>query len=319
LEIWRTQNGTVGPVRVKHPNLNPNLASGLVQFESGPKFGTEPSHHYVDDNFLHVVVRFLSLDFQDAAGYYPMTRGDISPSEKVDAESILTNIRLDESGPTPPLPAFNYKTSPTYFKCDIADQGSSFVSVTFTPDQLVIPGDFVHVNVKLLCLTHDPRLRIASVSLRVIVPDNDVRIVEPRNLSIGEGVVVVHRTDRANRDRAGEVRLGTGRAETRTTEETIIQLSGEEAIYCDIRGDLDNNNAVWSVKANGSQGIRGNVEQLSFALGRQPREILYICSVSAMMDGESVPITRHVRSGARSWVRWIGKENWLSFLQYFRF
>jgi hypothetical protein len=274
----------------------------------------------VDYHFLHVVVRFLSLDFQAAApGHYPARAGNIPSSEKGDAESVLTNFRPDECGPTPPLPGFNHKTAPTYFKCNIADEGSSFVSVTFTPDQLVIPGDLVRVNVKLLCLTHDPRLRIASVSLRVIVPDNDVRSVEPRNLLIGEGVVVVHRTDRANRDRAGELRLGTGRAETRTTEETIIQRSGEEAIYCDIRGDLDNNNAVWSVKANGSQGIRGNVEQLSFALGRPPREILYMCSVSAMMDGESVPITRHVRSGARSWVRWIGKEYWLSFLQYSRF
>jgi hypothetical protein len=262
----------------------------------------------------------LSLDFQAATpGRYPKTWGNRSSSEKVDAESVLTHIRPDESGSTPPLPAFNYKTAPTYFKCNIADQGSSFVSVTFTPDQLVIPGDAVRVKVKLLCLTHDPRLRIASVSLRVIVPDNEVRDVEPQNLSIGEGVVVVHRTDRANRDRTGELRLGTGRGEARTTEETVIQRSGEEAIYCDIRGDLDNNNAVWSVKANGAQGIRGNVEQLSFALGRQPREILYICSVSAMMDGESVPITRHVRSGARSWVRWIGKENWLSFLQHFSF
>ena len=269
-----------------------------------------------------VIVRFLSLDFQAAApGYYreESSSFDIAPErERVDAESILTNIQLDESGPIPPLPAFDFETAPTYFKCDIADQGSSFVSVTFTPDRLVIPGDAVHVKVKLLCLTHDPRLRIASVSLRVIVPDNEVKWVEPRNLSIGEGVVVVHRTDRANTDRAGELRLGTGRAEIRRTEETTIQRSGEEAIYCDIRGDLDNNNAVWSVKANGSQGIRGNVEQLSFALERKPREILYMCSVSAMMDGESVPITRHVKSGARSWIRWIGKEAWVSVLQHYR-
>ena len=109
-----------------------------------------------------------------------------------------------------------------------------------------------------------------------------------------------------------------GHAEIRKTKGTTIQRSGEEAIYFDIRGDLDNNNAVWSVKANGSQGIRGTVEQLSFALGRQPREFLYMCSVSAMMDGESVPITRHVKSGARSWIRWIGKEAWVSLLQHYR-
>ena len=272
----------------------------------------------VDYNFLHVLVRFLSLDFQAAApGHYPATWDDMSSSEKADAESILTNFQPDESGPTPPLPVFKYETAPTYFKCDIADEGSSFVSVTFTPDQLVIPGD-VPVKVKLLCLTHDPRLRIASVSLRVMVPDNVVKWVEPRNLSIGEGVIVVHRTDRANTDRAGELRLGMTHAEIRRTQETTIQRSGEEAIYCDIRGDLDNNNAVWSVKANGSQGIRGTLEQLSFALGKEPREILYMCSVSAMMDGESVPITRHFRSGARSWVRWIGKEAWVSLLEHFR-
>ena len=248
-----------------------------------------------------------------------MRPGIPPPTEKVDAEGILANIRPDESGPTPPLPAFNYRTAPTYFKCDIADQGSSFVSVTFTPDQLVIPGDAFRVKVKLLCLAHDPRLRIVSVSLRVVVPNNVVKWVEPRNLSIGEGVVVVHRTDTANTARAGELRLGTGHAEIRRTEGTTIQRSGEEAIYFDIRGDLDNNNAVWSVKANGYHGIRGTVEQLSFALGWEPRKILYTCSVSAMMDGESVPITRHVWSGARSWVRWFGKEGWLSFLHLFSF
>ena len=267
-----------------------------------------------------MVARFLDLDFQAAApGRFPAREGKKLYPEKADAESIETNFRQDESGPAPPLPAFKYKTDPTYFKCDIADAGSSFVSVTFTPDELVIPGDAVRVNVKLLCLAHDPRLRIASVSLRVIVPDNEVRSVEPRILSIGEGVVVVHRTNRANMDRAGELRLGTGRGETRRTEESVIQSSGEEAVSCDIRGDLDNNNAVWSIRTNGAQGIRGNVEQLSFTLGRHPCEFLYICSVSAIMDGQSVPITRHVRSGARSWVKGIGKTRWLSFLQYFGF
>ena len=263
----------------------------------------------------------MSRHFQATApGYYPITiaQGHRPSEENADAESVLTNFRPDEYGPTPPLPAFKYEIAPTYFKCNIADEGSTFVSVTFTPDKLVIPGDAVPVKVKLLCLTHDPRLRIASVSLRVIVPDNEVKWVEPRNLSVGEGVVLVHRTDTANTARAGELRLGTGHAEIRRTEETTIQRSGEEAIYFDIRGDLDNNNAVWSVKANGAQGIRGSVEQLSFALGRQPREILYMCSVSAMMDGESVPITRHVRSGARSWIRWIGKEAWVSLLQHYR-
>ena len=276
----------------------------------------------VDHNFLHVVVRFLCLDFQAAApGHYdPVIRGDMSSSEKVDAESVLTNFRPEECGPTPPLPAFKYETDLAYFKCDIADEGSSFVSVTFTHDQLVIPGagDAVRIKVKLLCLAHDPRLRIVSVSLRVIVPDNEVKWVEPRNLSVGEGVVLVHRTDTANTARTGELTLGMGHAEIRKTKGTTIQRSGEEAIYFDIRGDLDNNNAVWSVRANGAQGIRGTVEQLSFALGRRPREFLYMCSVSAMMDGESVPITRHVKSGARSWIRWIGKEAWVSVLQHYR-
>ena len=274
----------------------------------------------VDYKILHVVVRFLNIDFQAAApGHFPIKWGVMSSSEKADAESVLTNDLPDEREPPPPLPAFDYKTPPTYFKCDIADKGSSFVSVTFNPDQLVIPGDAFRVKVKLLCLAHDPRLRIASVSLRVVVPDNVVGWVEPRNMSIGEGVVVVHRTHRANTYRGGELRFGTGRAEIRRTEETTIQRSGEEAIYYDIRGDLDNNNAVWSIKANGSQGIRGNVEQLSFALEWEPREILFMCSVSAMMDGESVPITRHFRSGARSWVRCFGKEGWLSFLHFFGF
>ena len=92
-----------------------------------------------------------------------MIRDGMSSSEKVDAESVLTNFRPDERGPTPPLPAFKYETDLAYFKCNIADEGSSFVSVTFT-------------QVKLLCLAHDPRLRIVSVSLRVIVPDNEVKV-----------------------------------------------------------------------------------------------------------------------------------------------
>ncbi|KAH9167534.1 hypothetical protein EDB89DRAFT_1997199 [Lactarius sanguifluus] len=138
---------------------------------------------------------FLDPDFQAAVpGYFPAKIGPMSLSEKADAENVVANIQLDESEPAPPLPAFNYKTAPSYLRCDIADQGSSFVSVTFVPDQLVVPGDAVRVNVKLLCLAHDPRLRIVSVSLRVVVPDNEVRIVEPQKLTIGEGVVVVHRT-----------------------------------------------------------------------------------------------------------------------------
>src|SRR6266702_2566015 len=276
-------------------------------------------YRVVDYNYLHVVARYLDPDFQAATpGYFPARDGTNLrlPSEMVDVEGTVTDIRLDESEPTPPLPAFNHKTPPSYLKCDIADQGSSFVSVTFTPDQLVIPGDAVHVHVKLLCLTHDPRLRIASVSLRVVVPDSEVRSVEPQKLLIGEGVVVVHRTDRANRDRAAEVRLGTARRETTRTEETITQRSGEEAISCDIRGDVDRNNAVWSIKANGTQGIRGSVEQLSLTLWRPPREILCICSVSAMMDDGSM-ITRHVRSGARSWIRGIGMGPWLSLWRLF--
>src|SRR6266702_6629004 len=96
---------------------------------------------------------YLDPDFQAATpGYIPARDGTNLrfPSEMVDVEGTVTDIRLDESESTPPLPAFNYKTPPSYLKCDIADEGSSFVSVTFTPDQLVIPGDAVRVNVKLL-------------------------------------------------------------------------------------------------------------------------------------------------------------------------
>src|ERR1700761_8160331 len=172
-------------------------------------------HRIFYHNSLHVVARFLDLDFQAAPpGRFPARAGNVLSSEKANAESVEINFRQDEIEPTPPLPAFNYETAPSYFKCDIADAGSSFVSVTFIPEQLVIPGDTVRVNVKLLCLAHDPRLRIASVSLRVIVPDNEVRSVEPQILSIGEGVVAVHKTYRANMDRAGEFRLGTGRVES---------------------------------------------------------------------------------------------------------
>ena len=39
-------NGTIGPVLVSHPNPNPNLAFSLVRFGFGPRFRTEPSHHY---------------------------------------------------------------------------------------------------------------------------------------------------------------------------------------------------------------------------------------------------------------------------------
>ncbi|KAH8981878.1 hypothetical protein EDB92DRAFT_1896123 [Lactarius akahatsu] len=270
----------------------------------------------------HVKIKtYLDPRFQAAQpGYF---RGlELGPgmscidSEKTDAESIAANVQLDESEPTPPLPAFKYKTAPSYFRCDIADQGSSFVSVTFIPDQLVIPGDTVRVNVKLLCLTHDPRLRIVSVSLRVVVPDNEVRSVEPQKLSIGEGVVVVHRTDTANTGIAANVRLGSAGGDTSSTKVITTQRTGEEAIARDIRGDVDRNNAVWSIKDNSAQGIRGNVEELSFTLERQPGEILCICSVSAMMEDGSM-ITRHVRSGARSWIRGIGRGPWLSFLQLF--
>ncbi len=105
-----------------------------------------------DRNYLYVVVRYLDPDFQAAApGYFRLKDGLMSrSSEMADAESVVANLRLNESEPTPPLPVFNYHTAPSYLKCDIADEGSSFVSVTFTPDQLVIPGDAVRVNVKLL-------------------------------------------------------------------------------------------------------------------------------------------------------------------------
>ncbi len=60
--------------------------------------------------------------------------------EKADVERVLTNVQLDESEPTPPLPAFNHETAPSYLKCDIADQGSSFVSITFTPTNWLSRG-----------------------------------------------------------------------------------------------------------------------------------------------------------------------------------
>ncbi|KAH9007989.1 hypothetical protein EDB83DRAFT_2323490 [Lactarius deliciosus] len=237
---------------------------------------------------------FLDPDFQAAVpGCFPAKIGPMSFSEKADAENVVANIQLDESEPAPPLPAFNYETAPSYLRCDIADQGSSFVSVTFIPDQLVVPGDAVHVNVKLLCLAHDPRLRIVSVSLRVVVPDNEVRIVEPQKLTIGEGVVVVHRTDTANTGIAANIRLGSAGGDTSSTKVITTQRTGEEAISRDIRGDVDRNNAVWSIKDNGAQGIRGNVEELSFTLERQPGEFLCICSVSAMMEDGRM-ITRHI-------------------------
>ena len=47
LRFSRTLNGTIGPVLVSHPNPNPNLAFGPVRFGFGPRFRTEPSHHYV--------------------------------------------------------------------------------------------------------------------------------------------------------------------------------------------------------------------------------------------------------------------------------
>ncbi len=276
-------------------------------------------HHVVDYNHLHVVVRFLHPGFQAAApGYFRGRSGNVSRSEKADAESVVTNTQLDESEPTPDLPAFNHKTAPTYLRCNIADEGSSFVSVTFTPDQLVIPGHVVRVNVKLLCLTHDPRLRIASVSLRVVVPDNQVRSVEPQKLLIDEGVMAVRRTDRTNRNDTAGLVLGPARLGTGVTTDTAIDRAWDDAISFDIRGGVDHNNAVWSIKDNGAQGIRGNVEQLSFTLWEPPRQILCMCSVSAMMEGGSVPITRHVRSGARAWIRGIGAWRWFSFLQLFR-
>ncbi|KAI9443564.1 hypothetical protein H4582DRAFT_1925739 [Lactarius indigo] len=180
---------------------------------------------------------YLSPRFQAAKpGYFSGLELGMSPTEKADSESIVTNIQPDESEPTPPLPAFNYNTAPSYFKCDIADEGSSFVSVTFTPDQLVIPGDAVRVNVKLLCLAHDPRLRIVSVSLRVVVQYNKVRSVEPQKLTIGEGVVVVHRTDTANTGIAANIRLGPAGGDTSSTKVITTQRTGEEAIARDIRG-----------------------------------------------------------------------------------
>ena len=273
-----------------------------------------------------MIVRFLDPDFQAAApGYFPRilpSRGCLLSAElaleKARAKSVVTNFRPDESEPTPPLPAFNfnYKTPSYFFKCEIADKGSSFVSVTF------IPGDEARVKVKLLCLTHDSRLRIVSVSLRVIVPDNEVRSVEPQKLLIDEGVVSVHRTDRANRDIEAElglgIKFGSARGGTKSTKETTIERSGDEVISCDIRGDVDGTAAVWSIKANGTLGIRGNVEQLSFTLRRRPREILYFCSVSAMMEGKNTPITRHVTSGVESRSGFANGKRWASFLTLFR-
>ncbi len=265
-----------------------------------------------------VVVRFLDHDFRATAlGCLRAKKGGILPSEKADAERVLADTQLDEGKPTPPLPAFNYKTTPSSLTCNIADKEASFVSVTFTPDPLVIPGDAVRVNVELFCQleAHDPRLRITSVSLRVVVPDNEVRSVEPRKLLINKGVVDVRRTDRADGNGTAELVFGPARVGTGGTKETTIERSGEEAIYRVIQGGVVQNNAVLSIKDNSARGICNDVEQLSFTLGRQPREILCICSVSAMVDGDSVPITRHVRSGARSWIRGIGMGPWLSFLQ----
>ncbi|KAI9447275.1 hypothetical protein BJY52DRAFT_1216311 [Lactarius psammicola] len=88
------------------------------------------------------IKKYLGPDFQAAPpGYFPMKWGNMPFSERADAESVVSDIQLDESEPNPPLPAFDYKTAPTYLKCDIANEGSSFVSVILTPDQLVIPGD----------------------------------------------------------------------------------------------------------------------------------------------------------------------------------
>jgi hypothetical protein len=45
--MCRTPNGTVGPVRNKRPNLDPNLAFSPVPFGFKPWFGTELDHHYL--------------------------------------------------------------------------------------------------------------------------------------------------------------------------------------------------------------------------------------------------------------------------------
>ena len=207
--------------------------------------------------------------------------------------------------------------------CKIADKGSSFVSVTFTPDdwRLAIPGDPVRVNVKLFCVAHNPLLRITSVSLKIIVPSDNVRSVEPQNLSNGERVVSVQRTEKVNRGMTGGLGIGIkfGKAwwKARGTKETVIQRTGEEAISFDIQGDVVGDTALWSVRNNGALGIHGKVEGLSFTLGMPPGEILYSCSVSAQMDGESTVITRHVTSKAQSrslFPRFANGKQWLSFL-----
>ncbi|KAH9018978.1 hypothetical protein EDB83DRAFT_2528270 [Lactarius deliciosus] len=49
LGFCRTPNGTIGPVRVKQPNPNPELGFSSARFGFKLKFRTELSHHYAHD------------------------------------------------------------------------------------------------------------------------------------------------------------------------------------------------------------------------------------------------------------------------------
>ncbi|KAH8986265.1 hypothetical protein EDB86DRAFT_2259294 [Lactarius hatsudake] len=188
-----------------------------------------------------------------------------------------------ERAPTPPLFPYDYKTRPSYLKCGIADGGSSHVSVIFAPTQAVIPGDPVRVEVTLTCITHSPGLRIVSVTLGVTVPGDEVKDLAPSpgNPLIKTVGTDVRRTDKTIRESSGGLVVGP------------VQFGEQEA--------------GWSIKANSTGNIHGTIlGQLSFTLGRQPREILSSCLVTAEMDNGQ-RITRRVESGASLWIR-MGKS-----------
>ncbi|KAH9964045.1 hypothetical protein BGW80DRAFT_1348357 [Lactifluus volemus] len=216
----------------------------------------------------------------------------------------IKTVRLDASKPIPALCAFQYpELKPLYFKLSFADDGASFVSASITYDHKVIPGEGVHVQVKLHSFAHHPSRRIASISLRIKVPDNKISNVEPATRFSDEGPMEVTGTETSEVRRIVTGRLNTFvDASAEGQNHKSITRSATETNRQVIQGILEGRDAFWSIKeadgATGGKGIRGSMD-LSFILEMQPRRFLYDLYVVDDMNGTQTPYV--LRSGRGFW------------------
>jgi len=242
-------------------------------------------------------VRFLDLDFeseiQSSEPFHPRW-GDIQPSEALDAAAAIKTIALDEGKPIPALPAFHYpEANSLYFKLNFADNGASFVSVSLTYNRRAIPGEDVHVQVKLFSSVLYPSRRIASISLRITVPGNQVNNVEPRVWlgTWGQVNVTETETSQVTLDVTGTLKPFLD-ASAENKQKKSIKRSATETSRQEIHGAVEGKDAFWSItEASGlcdEKGIRGSMD-LRFTLKGQPRTFLYELNVVEVVDGKMVP------------------------------